>query len=78
MATRNFWIDARIDGRETELCGGPRAKDGGMEITIMQREKGGKVKAFTISSCVDYETGNLTTWVKDSNDNVVSKFETER
>lgn len=37
MAVRNFWIDANIDGRLTELSGGPRDKTGGMDVTIKQR-----------------------------------------
>jgi hypothetical protein len=41
MATRNFWIKAEIDGRETPLAGGPRSKDGGMDVTLLVREDGG-------------------------------------
>lgn len=41
MAVRNFWIDADIDGRQTMLSGGPRSKDGGMEVNIYQRNDGG-------------------------------------
>ena len=37
---RNFWMEAQIDGRKTELKGGPIAKTGGMDVTIYQREKG--------------------------------------
>lgn len=46
---RNFWIDADIDGRATMLGGGPRSKDGGMDITIYQRDEGGIKRAFTIN-----------------------------
>ena len=38
MALRNFWIDAKIDGRKTELEGGPQAKDGGLSVDILQRD----------------------------------------
>ena len=48
MAVRNFWVEADIDGRSTMLGGGPRAKDGGMDITIYQRDEGGIKQAFTI------------------------------
>ena len=41
MATRNFWIKAEIDGRKTPLAGGPRSKDGGMDVTLLVREDGG-------------------------------------
>ena len=37
---RNFWVEANIDGRQTDLTGGPRRKDGGMEIDLYQREDG--------------------------------------
>lgn len=37
---RNFWIEADIDGRKTKLAGGPRCKDGGIELTIKQRVRG--------------------------------------
>ena len=30
MAVRNFWIDGSIDGRATDVTGGPRSRDGGM------------------------------------------------
>ncbi len=40
MATRNFWIEAVIDGRACALEGGPAAKDGGFELTINIRENG--------------------------------------
>lgn len=48
MATRNFWISANIDGRKTPLTGGPRAKDGGFDLTIYQRDSGGIVMAASI------------------------------
>ena len=41
MAVRNWWIEADIDGRRTNLAGGPRNKDGGFELRIYQRDKGG-------------------------------------
>lgn len=48
MAVRNFWISADIDGRETKLRGGPRAKNGGMVIMIYQRDEGGITTAAEI------------------------------
>ena len=48
MAVRNFWVDADIDGRKTELSGGPASKEGGMKITIKQRDEGSIVTAFRI------------------------------
>ena len=40
MAVRNFWVEADIDGRATELAGGPRNKNGGMTICLYMREDG--------------------------------------
>lgn len=40
MAVRNFFVDAEIDGRETDLGGGPRSKTGGMDVTVYQRNEG--------------------------------------
>lgn len=39
--TRNFWIEADVDGRQSALEGGPRGKDGGIDLTINIREGGG-------------------------------------
>lgn len=38
--TRNFWVQGRIDGRQTEITGGPARKDGGMVLDIWQRVDG--------------------------------------
>ena len=40
MATRNFWLEANIDGRKTPMAGGPQAKDGGFDLTIYIRDGG--------------------------------------
>jgi hypothetical protein len=55
MAVRNFWIDADIEGRQTILSGGPRAKDGGMEVTLYQRNDGSieKVLRIVCRACGD-------------------------
>ena len=61
MAVRNFWIDAYIDGRQTVLSGGPKNKEGGMEVCIYQREEGGIISAVHIK-CVE-QNGRLATEV---------------
>lgn len=77
MAVRNFWIDANIDGRETELAGGPRSKDGGMDVVIKQRDCG-KITTAVKIRCFEYE-GKLTVEVSDGKTNeVVFERETER
>lgn len=76
MAVRNFWIDADIDGRQTELSGGPRAKDGGMSVIIKQRDAGEITTALRIrcGECC----GKLITRVYDVNHNLLFEHETER
>lgn len=49
MPLRNFWIEVEVDGRKTVLSGGPRSRDGGMKVTIWQRELGLKTKAVEIT-----------------------------
>ena len=78
MAVRNFWVNANIDGRETGLCGGPRAKDGGMTINIMQRNNGEIIQAAMIK-CFVREDGTLCTqvWNKRS-DRLAMQMVTDR
>ena len=54
MALRNFWIEASSDGRRTDLEGGPRSKNGGLGVTIYQRNNGAKETAVCVSC---YEVG---------------------
>lgn len=76
MALRNFWADIYVDGRESPLGSGPRAKDGGMEIVIRQRDKGEGFKSFTISCTVDKD--KLKTTIENDNGEIIGKCETER
>lgn len=76
MATRNFWIDAYVDGRATELCGGPRAKDGGMNVTLCQRNEGLITTALQII-CRECD-GKLITQVYDPNNKLIFEYKTER
>ena len=41
MAVRNYWIEAKIDGRKTLLTGGPEGKQGGFFMRIHMRAEGG-------------------------------------
>ena len=41
MSVRNFWIDGQMDGRATNVEGGPRGKDGGFSMTVYVRDEGG-------------------------------------
>ena len=50
MAVRNFWVEADIDGYNSTPAGGPRRKDGGMEVNVYQRKDGGIETAVRIIS----------------------------
>lgn len=51
---RNFWIEATIDGRGSKLEGGPRAKDGGFDLKIFQRDKGKVTRVLRITGSLDH------------------------
>lgn len=77
MAVRNFYIEADIDGRQTMLGGGPRAKDGGMDVTIYQRDEGGIKRVLTVTCRVRGD--KLVTWVDvDGDDTHTEVIETVR
>lgn len=73
---RNFYLTADIDGRETLLTGGPRAKTGEMTVEIRQRDEGCSVVAFRIV-CTEFD-GKLTTTVFDHGGVMVAQFTTDR
>lgn len=75
MALRNFWVTADIQGRETDLEGGPRSKDGGMTVTVLQRKDGAKVEAVKVN-CWE-RNGELYSRVQ-INGTVVGTFQTRR
>lgn len=76
MAVRNFWVEAEIDGRETNAKGGPVRKDGGMEVTIYQRDDG-QIKTVARIICRAY--GNkLVTEIWNDCKGQVLRSETNR
>lgn len=77
MAVRNFYIDAEIDGRRTDLGGGPASKEGGMTVHITQRNDGSIETAYKISCWVDRD-GMLVTRVCDKTGKTISENKTER
>lgn len=52
MKPRNWWIVVHIDGRKTELYGGPARKDGGFTLKIFQRNRGESILAKTLEGYV--------------------------
>jgi hypothetical protein len=77
MAVRNFYVEGHVDGRKTDLTGGPVNREGGMRLFITQRENGSIVPAFTIRSWVRTD-GRLGTTVSDRNGNVIGNLITDR
>ena len=67
---RPFWLDANVEGRQINLCGGPRRKDGSMSIDIRQRDNGNSVRAFKIECESDGKT--CETRVYDHNGDLVA------
>lgn len=77
MAMRNWWIDGAIDGRATNMTGGPVHKDGGFILDIRQRDKGTSVLGASIAGYVD-EEGKLHLIVRDNNNVQIFEYVTER
>ena len=71
---RPFWLDANVDGRKSNLCGGPRRRDGSMSIDIKQRDNGNSITAFKIECESDGKT--CETRVYDSNGDLVATHTT--
>jgi hypothetical protein len=86
---RNFWIEAKIDGRSTDLSGGPQSAVGGFELTVFVRNEGASVQALHLIGNADsegrltldlatYDPTNTTGWHGTSYDNQVKVLETNR
>ena len=60
---RNFYMKSLVDGRKTPITGGPRSKDGGMFITLYQKERGESVEILSVISTV-LPDGKLTTVIR--------------
>lgn len=71
---RNFWCEVEVDGRKTDMAGGPRSREEGLKITLYQRKNGEKVKAMTVT-CVT--SGDILMTVVEVGGERY-RFETER
>jgi hypothetical protein len=49
MNVRNFWVSADIEGRGTQLSGGPLSKSGGFDQAVYIRDNGEAKRALSIS-----------------------------
>jgi len=70
MATRNFWLEAFVDGRKSDVTGGPQAKDGGMAINLYVRHKGSSVRALRLD-CLAGVDGKLFILVDTGRDSTM-------
>lgn len=69
MQLKNFYINCEIDGRKSKLAGGPKAEDGGFNLTIYQRSEGKKIKSLSVIGTVQ-ATGRLRLEIL-KNDNIL-------
>lgn len=72
---RNFFVKASVEGYQTALGGGPRRKDGGMDVTIFQQNDGNIETAVRILSRANGNKLITTVYV---NDEEVARHETVR
>jgi hypothetical protein len=47
--TRNFWVDVDIDGRRTQLSGGPCGRRGEFSATFYIRDQGSVLRAVAVT-----------------------------
>ncbi len=73
---RNFWVELSIDGRPTPIAGGPRNKDGGFDLVVKMRDKGGIKEAFAVNGRV-LSDGRLVVTVEDQQQQFL-RIESER
>ncbi len=55
---RNFFVRGEVDGRRSKISGGPRARDGGLTLTLYQRD-GGEVELALKVHCFACSNGTL-------------------
>ena len=71
---RPFYLYAEVEGRKTPLTGGPRRKDGSLNVSVLVRDKGESICAYKIKC---YSEGNkLKVDVINGNGTVVDSTET--
>ena len=77
MHVRNFYVDGCVDGRQSNVSGGPKNKEGGMRLEVTQRNDGEVETAFVIKSYVAYD-GELITRVTNSKGEIIGEHRTKR
>ena len=74
---RNFWIDLNVDGRQNIIGTGPKSRDGGLKLTLCQRNEGCVDKVLEIN-CYCGSDGQLHTRVGGEEGLVVYGVTTDR
>lgn len=64
---RNFYIKGSIDGRKTNLTGGPSRRNGGMVLNLTQRNNGSIEKCATIECYAEGDVLKTIIYDKDGN-----------
>ena len=73
---RNFYVKGTVDGRKTDITGGSSRKDGGMVLTLTQRNAGAIERCASIECTAEGE--ELTTVIYDGCGNAVLTHKTKR
>jgi hypothetical protein len=47
--TRNFWVELKVDGKKTAVASGPASKDGGFDLIVKQRDRGGIITSLVVT-----------------------------
>lgn len=80
MAVRPFYLEARVDGRKTDIGSGPKSKSGEMFVTVYQREEGSIRTAVRIN-CTNFTSPEgklmLRTCIFNNEGTRVAEYETE-
>ena len=73
---RNFYIKGTVDGRKTDISGGSSRRDGGMILTITQRNNNAIEKCVSIECRAEGE--ELVTAIYDNQGKAVFTHKTKR
>ena len=71
---RNFYIAGDVDGRNTKIGAGPARKDGGMQLTTTQQDRGEIVTAFTVKSYITKDNQLCTAIFDDRGCEIAKKI----
>jgi hypothetical protein len=78
MAVRNFYVVADVDGRSSQVTGGPIRKDGGMTISLTMRDNGAIRDVLTIYCQAHDDGGLVVEVVDDATRKTVVRYDSER